>query len=244
MFRNALISTVLTALAATAALAQDPPPRVPAPNTPKSKGLLGIPLPGHSEPADFSGQWKCAGNGTAILTQSGNTISGTMTGTTSEWWGPSRNKGGVLSGTIDGETATLEARDGAGNVTEWVIKLSSGGKGFEGKFKVVQGPLKGAGGNFSGSRGNSAGARVDAIAAAKNAANDAQKIAKTPIQTIVTEIKWQKIDPVTKNRIPGQFKTTKGTTYIYADGEYRCVDTVSSAPHDDWIMVDFTVTAK
>jgi len=106
------------------------------------------------EPADldsFAGLWISKGRGTLTLQQTGNTITGSLSGKSGEHWGPGERKGGTITkGTVDPitEMATLNVTWGDRTTSVLKMKLSPDGKSFTGRWT-----WKGAEGDWDGTRG-------------------------------------------------------------------------------------------
>lgn len=121
---------------------------------------LGVANGRASAQVNFSGQWASPTNGIVTFVQNGNVLTGSMTGRDDEWWGRLKNKGGNVSGIVNGATAQLTSFDGAGNSATWTITMGQNGATFTGPFRVNAGPLRGAAGQINASRLNAPAANL------------------------------------------------------------------------------------
>ena len=114
--------------------------------------FLGLGATIRASAADFSGQWAVPQAGIMTIAQTGNSISGSLSGGDDEPWGPKQQKGGTLEGTVNGSTAQCTTKTGDGNTSTVTLTLAADGKSFGGKFIVTAGPLKGSAGFLTGIR--------------------------------------------------------------------------------------------
>lgn len=119
-------------------------PQVPKPKKPE-------PAPEKPDPRSFSGPWYSEGRGTLTLTQSGDSVSGSLAGIAGEHWAAGQRNGGTVDeGSVDERTniATLEVTWGDKTKSTLTMRLTPDGRRFSGDWT-----WKGSRGAWEGVRG-------------------------------------------------------------------------------------------
>ena len=109
--------------------------------SPGSKPMAGE-QPG-ADMANFSGTWQCPGRGVLTIEQDEMLITAHFSGKNSgDHWGNTGRKGGSHSGTVRGQTATINGNYGDGTRGDETITLSADGKSFSGTWNWYRGDQK------------------------------------------------------------------------------------------------------